>query len=97
MYYDAEKIGKRIQVLRQESGLTQEALADGLGVSAGHLNKIEKGTKGTSMDLLIDITEFFNVSSDYILFGKRNDSKEIIESIHLVIGQLREIEKKISW
>ena len=48
------------------------------------------------MDLLIDMTEFFNVSSDYILFGKRNDNKEIIESIHLVIGQLREIEKKIS-
>lgn len=96
MYYDAEKIGKRIQYLRQDRGLTQESLADGLGVTAGHLNKIEKGTKGTSMDLLIDMTEYFDVSSDYILFGKRKENKEIIESIHSVIGQLREIEKRIS-
>lgn len=42
MYYDTEKIGKRIQKLRQDRNITQELLADELGVSHNHLGKLKK-------------------------------------------------------
>ena len=95
MYYDTEKIGKRIQKLRQDRNITQELLADELGVSHNHLGKIENGTRGTSVDLLIEMSEYFNVPTDYILFG-RMDTLKIKSTLHTVITQLSEIEKLVS-
>ena len=43
MIYDTLEIGRRIQKLRREKGLTQEQLAERLNVSTVHLAKIETG------------------------------------------------------
>ena len=86
---------KRIQKLRQDRNITQELLADELGVSHNHLGKIEKGTRGTSVNLLIEMSEYFNVPTDYILFG-RMDTLKIKSTLHTVITQLSEIEKLVS-
>lgn len=96
MYYDAEKIGERIQELRKENNITQEYLADELGVSTNHLCKIEKGKKGASVDLLLDMSEFFRVSTDYILLGKTDKTSIIRDDLRLVVMQLTRIEKMIS-
>lgn len=96
MYYDAEKIGERIQELRKENNITQENLAYKLGVTAHHLGRIEKGKKGTSVDLLMDVSEYFDISTDYLLFGRKNNSDEIKESIRSVIKQLDNIQKMVS-
>lgn len=96
MNYEAEKIGSRILELRQERSMTQENLADILGISAQHLGKVERGVKGASVDLLIDMSEFFCVSTDYILLGKTDKSSIIVNKLHSVATQLTEIEKMIS-
>ena len=96
MFYNAEEIGDRIQRLRKEKDITQEYLAYELGVSVNHLSKIEQGIRGTSVDLLIDMSEFFCVSTDYILLGKADKSSIIVNKLHSVATQLTEIEKMIS-
>ena len=41
MYYDLVESGKRIKALRKEHGLTQEQLAEQLGVAANTIARIE--------------------------------------------------------
>ena len=46
MYYDLVESGKRIKALRKEHGLTQEQLAEQLGVAANTIARIETGNRG---------------------------------------------------
>ena len=48
MIYDTLEIGRRIQKLRREKGLTQEQLAERLNVSTVHLAKIETDRKSVA-------------------------------------------------
>lgn len=58
----------RIKELRLEKNLTQQALADCLSTNQTTLSKIENGTCTPDAALLIDLSQFFHVSTDYILF-----------------------------
>jgi len=42
-------LGRRIAELRREQGLTQEALAEAMGVSRNHVADIELGTRNTGV------------------------------------------------
>ena len=70
MYYDLRESGLRIKKLRKQKGLTQEQLADKLNISTSNLGKLERGLQGLSIDLLIELSIFFDVSLDYILLGR---------------------------
>lgn len=69
MYYDLIESGKRIKNLREKRGLTQEALADMIGMSQKTITAIEKGKRGASVDTLTSIAEIFDTSLDYIVAG----------------------------
>lgn len=66
-YFAQIELGLRIKSLRTEKGLTQEKLAEALGVSLEHIGKIERGKRTPSLDLVIAMAKFFHVSTDYIL------------------------------
>lgn len=70
MYYDQKESGARIRKLRKQRGLTQEQLAERLNISVNYLGKLETGHYGGSIDLLIEITETFGVTLDYLVLGK---------------------------
>jgi transcriptional regulator with XRE-family HTH domain len=42
-------LGRRIATLRREKGLTQEALAEAMGVSRNHVADIELGARNTGV------------------------------------------------
>ena len=67
---DPKGIGARIKNLRKERGLTQQALADELGVTLNYISKIEPGMKVPSIDVLVVMAEYFGVSLDHIVLGK---------------------------
>ena len=58
----------RIKELRLEKKLTQKVLAEYLGANQTTLSKIENGTSTPDAMLLIDLSRFFRVSTDYILY-----------------------------
>ncbi len=70
MGINAKEIGQRVRKLRMERGLTQQKLADALGVTLPTVGRIESGIKMASIDLLVDIAVFFNASLDYLILGK---------------------------
>jgi DNA-binding XRE family transcriptional regulator len=56
-----ETLGKKIQKLRKEKGLTQEELAHELGISRVYMGYIEQGRESPSLKLLMKISRKFNV------------------------------------
>ena len=60
-------LSQKIQMLRKERNLTQEALADQLNVSRQALSKWELGVSTPEADKIVQLSEFFNVSTDYLL------------------------------
>lgn len=70
MYYDLVESGKRIRKLRKQNGLTQERLADLLGVALNTISRIEVGNRGISIDLAIELAVHFDTTLDYIFMGR---------------------------
>lgn len=69
MYFDQAAFGTRLQELRKERHLTQEQAAEQLNVSKIHYANLEGGKKGCSVDLLLDLSEMYQVTVDYLLKG----------------------------
>ena len=65
-------IGEKIRTLRQESHMTQDALASQLGVSAQAVSKWEKNITAPDISLLPDIAEVFAVTTDELLSAGRH-------------------------
>lgn len=57
----------RIKNLREEFGYTQQDLANKLDSSKSVIGLYESETRKPSMEVLIKLSEIFNVSIDYIL------------------------------
>lgn len=58
--------GERLRVLREEKGLSQEAVAEILGISRTAYNKYESGAI-KPVRKLEELSALFGVSTDYIL------------------------------
>lgn len=56
----------RLRELREENNLTQEKIADILNVSRTAYANWEIGRSEPSVDMLINIANFYNVSIDYL-------------------------------
>lgn len=59
----------RIQSLRKAKGLSQEALADHIGVSRQAVSKWESGQSAPDLEKIILMSDLFGVTTDYILKG----------------------------
>ena len=68
-----EKVGKKIQSLRKNKGITQEEFAEILSVSAQAVSKWENNLSSPDIDLLPVIARYFGITMDE-LFGYRLDS-----------------------
>lgn len=69
------RIISRIHVHRAEMRITQQQLADAVGVTRGTIIAIEKGNYNPSLDLAFRLARFFNTDIDS-LFRIEEDSHE---------------------
>lgn len=84
MNYDTKRSGAYIQNLRIQNGYTQSQLAKTLNMDRSHLSRIESGTKGCSVDLFIQLSEFFHVTIDSLVLGmERNYIPEPERNVQL--------------
>ena len=67
MELDYKAIGKRIKIARIKADLTQERLAELIGLSPTHLSNIETGTTRVSLNTIITIANVLSVTSDDLL------------------------------
>lgn len=60
---------ERLFDLRRQAGLSQEELANLVGVTRQAVQKWEAGTSRPDMDNLVSLSEYFQVSLDYLVTG----------------------------
>ena len=68
-------MGLRIAQRRKELHWTQEQLAEKMGVSLQTVSNIELGKKAVRPENLANLCIHLDISSDYILYGKRNEQQ----------------------
>jgi transcriptional regulator with XRE-family HTH domain len=71
---DQKRIGSFLKELRKEKNLTQEQVADKLGVSGRTISRWETGAYMPDISLLVDIAEMYDVDVRDIIDGERKDT-----------------------
>lgn len=61
------KLAENIKALRKSRGLTQEQLAEALGVTVGAVSKWESGFTTPELGLIVELADFFETSVDVLL------------------------------
>ena len=74
---DSVKVGKYIATKRKEVGLTQQQLADKLGISFQAISKWENGSAYPNVDILYDLAIELGVTVDEILVGNEKTADEL--------------------
>lgn len=94
----------RIQVLRKAKGMSQEQLADAVGVSRQAVSKWESEQASPDLDKVIIMSEIFDVTTDYILKGiepvKGEDHKtmaDVIDQRVLTEDNGKKAKKIFKW
>lgn len=75
-YYE---IGQRIRRLRKANNLSQEQLAEKVGISVTHLSHIETGNTKLSLPVFVDIAKQLSVQTDELLYDLPNISNSTIK------------------
>lgn len=70
MKINCKKLGKRIQSIRKDRGLSQEQLAEAIGKSPSAVSCIETGRKCPSLETFILIANALRVSADTLLLDQ---------------------------
>ena len=84
---DTKKIGRFLKALRKERDLTQEQLAEILGVAGRTVSRWETASNMPDLSILIQLAEFYDIEVGEILDGERKEkdmdkeSKETLKKI----------------
>ena len=70
-------IAERIKMLRENQHLSQTALAKRLGITRSSINAWEMGISTPSTTYLVELSQIFHVSIDYLLGLDKNVSLDI--------------------
>ena len=81
MKYDFSELGDNIASLRRASGLTQELLADRLGVTSQAVSKWERQLSCPDVSLLPAMAEVFGVTIDELFAGTAAVSDQRIDAL----------------
>ena len=72
---DYYEIGQRVRKFRKAYGLSQEELAEKIGISTTHMSHIETGNTKLSLQVLVDLSLALEVKTDELLFDSAPSDK----------------------
>ncbi len=77
------KLAENIRIFRKERSLTQEQLAEVLGVTTGAVYKWEAALSIPELDLIVEMADFFDTSVDVLLGYRMKDNrlKEVVQRL----------------
>lgn len=77
----------RIRDLRKKKEMTQEELGEKFNVGKTTISNWESGITDPPNDTLLELSNFFGVSLDYLLYNKISE-KEEIEALYKLFSEL---------
>lgn len=95
---DQIKIGKFIAELRKEQNLTQEQLAERIGVSNRSVSRWETGKNMPDISLFTPLCELLGISVNELVCGKRVPEEKIVEQSEInTVNVIKEHRKTKKW
>lgn len=94
-----EKIGSLMKELRKEKGFTQEQLAEKFNVSSRTISRWENGRNMPDLDILIEMSDFYEIDLRELLNGERKSEdmdKELKETVLMVADYSNEEKSKLN-
>lgn len=73
------KFNSRLKYLREYANISQQTLADKIGISKSSINMYERGEREPGLETLEAIADFFNCDMDYLLGKSDTRNKYIAE------------------
>ena len=89
-------LNEKIQTLRKDRGLSQEQLADQLNVTRQAVSKWETGEGLPDIENILQLSELFGVSVDYLLKNQPTAEVEVNEDLALAEALEQEPDTKNS-
>lgn len=92
-------IAERILTLRKSKGMSQEQLAEAMGVSRQAVSKWESEQASPDLDKIITMSEIFGVTTDYLLKGiepekeAEKPEEKKLDDTHMTVGDV--LDQKI--
>ena len=93
---DNDGFPQRLFALRKERSLTQQALAEMVGLGITQMKRYEAGTSQPTLEVIRKLSQALRVSADGLLFGKTERGPD--EDLRLqfeAISRFNEDEKKV--
>lgn len=97
-YYNLAESGQRLKALRIEKGrtYTQERVAEEIGFSRVYLSMLKAGKKGCSVDMLLVFAQYYDVTMDYLTYGKQQDDvMDFTGKMAELLPERRQLAKKL--
>lgn len=74
---DYYAIGQRIRKIRKARGLSQEKLAEKVGISTTHMSHIETANTKMSLPTFAEIATVLEVRTDELLYDNRPEARSV--------------------
>lgn len=95
---DQQKIGSFLKELRQEKKMTQEQLAEQMGVSRRTVSRWETGNNLPDLSMLVELADYYDVDLNEIFHGERRSETmdaELKDTLLQASEYSEDIKKKI--
>ena len=77
---DYTSIGHKVKQIRMQKGITQEQLAEAVGVGVTHISHLETGSGTVSLEVFVAIVNYLECSADEILCKEIKTARPIVDS-----------------
>lgn len=99
-----KKIGTLLKKLRNEKGLTQEQFAQVVNVSNRTVSRWENGNNMPDLDILIQISDYYEIDLRELLDGERKGEKmnkeleeTVLKAVDYTNNETELYTKKVHW
>lgn len=93
---DYYAIGQRIRKIRKAQNLSQDELAEKVGISTTHMSHIETGNTKLSLPVFVNLASALDVRTDELLYDERpSDRSAAVEAINQMLESCSTQQVKI--
>ena len=92
---DYYKIGQRVRAFRRAQDLSQEALAERVGISVTHMSHIETGNTKLSLPVFLQLSQVLGVGTDDLLGEPPSHSSAGLAELEEVLAGCDEEQRRI--
>lgn len=89
-----KEFGKRVRGARRSKDMTGEVMAEKCDITPTFLRQIEAGTKGVSVDNLVNICNVLDVSPEYLLSEDLNTARSAIKTKEDLIDFIKTLDER---